>query len=205
MKLILIFFMSILTRVLTTNTIKYGNVLRKAIVFNDKMKSVYIDDKLEIDNMHKNSIYSMEHILPRSHISKVHYNDMHNIARTLNEMNLQRSNYKYTDTIDDCDKWKQLSYDNYVNHKRNLFIPNTSSRGIIARSLLYMKYEYKYNIMKVIDNDVLMKWFYDYPPSKSEIYHNEIVHKMQHKNNQFISQYNSNKKIKQLFKQLKIK
>jgi hypothetical protein len=35
--------------------------------------------------------------------------------------------------------------------------------------------EYNYQINKVIDKDVLIKWFYAYPPCAKEKYHNELA------------------------------
>lgn len=184
---------------LCKHTIKYTNVIRGTIVFNEKMPSLYMDVRnYPIDENYKNSIYSMEHILPRSFLEKHHYNDMHNIARTVNEINIQRSNYMYTDELTNNTNWIKLSFDNYVNHKYRLFIPNKSSRGFISRSLLYMAKEYNYDSLKIINKDLLIQWFYEHPPDKLEKYHNEVVAKLQNKNNVFISQYN--KKSKTLLK-----
>jgi len=91
----------------------------------------------------------------------------------------------------DADKnWIDLEYDNKVNHKKKLFIPNKYSRGVIARAILYMSKEYNYCIKKIIDKNILLKWFYQYPPTDSEIYYNEFCKNMQNTNNIFVSKYN---------------
>jgi endonuclease I len=136
----------------------------------------------------------MEHIFPRSYLQKSDCTDMHNIVRTINELNVMRSNYKYVDAKDDDQNWIHLTFDNYVNHKNKLFVPNKVSRGFISRSILYMVKEYNYSINKVIDKDVLIKWFYEYPPCAKEKYHNDIVRDLQHKNNMFISCYSKKSK-----------
>ena len=125
---------------------------------------------------------------------------MHNTIRTLNNLNVNRSNYKYTDDLTHDKNWLKLDFDNYVNHKLKLFIPNQISRGFISRAILYMSMEYNYNPHKVIDKNVLLQWFFTYPPEKTEKHHNEVISKLQNKNNVFISNYN--KKTKQLLKYL---
>jgi endonuclease I len=57
-----------------------------------------------------------------------------------------------------------------------------------------MSREYDYNPNKVIDIYTLLKWFHEYPPSQCEKYHNEVIKKLQNKNNIFISKYNMKSK-----------
>ena len=175
---------------LAANTIKCTNVIRNAIIFDNKMPSLYIDKNFHVDEKLCNSVYSIEHVFPRSYISIKHTNDMHNIVKTINTLNVNRSNYEYTDIIDanDCN-WIKLDFDNYVNHKRKLFIPNSASRGFISRAILYMCKEYDYNPLKIIKKDVLTRWFFEFPPTKEEKYHNEMSKKMQNKNNIFVANY----------------
>ena len=166
------------------------SLFKRTIIFNDQMPSAYITNDFIIDNKLKKHMYSVEHIFPRSFLRKRDHNDMHNIIRTFNDLNVNRSNYKYTDILTDDKHWIELDYNNYVNHKLRLFIPNTLTRGFIARAILYMIKEYDYDPSKVIINkDVLVKWFHKYPPNISEKYHNDIVYKLQKKNNIFISSY----------------
>ena len=175
---------------ITSNSFRCSNILRHCIVFDDKMPTAYVEKDFHVHSDLKKSIYSIEHIFPRSLISKKDYNDMHNTIRTTNELNINRSNYKFTDCISEDKHWTQLNYNNHVNHKLKLFVPNPTSRGFISRAILYMSKEYDYNSSKIIDTDMLIGWFYAYPPQASEKYHNEIVKKLQNKNNIFISNYN---------------
>jgi len=46
------------------------------------------------------------------------------------------------------------------------------------------------NYKKVIDKELLIKWFYNYSPSIAEKYHNDMVKQIQQTNNIFISKYN---------------
>lgn len=190
----------IITRGFCTNTYTAQGVMRYSIIFDKKMPSLYVDKNLYVDPILQHKIYSVEHIFPRCLLNKKDHYDMHNTIRTLNELNVNRSNYKFTEHIHDDKNWIKLNFDNYVNHKLKLFAPNKSSRGFIARAVLYMSKEYDYNPHKIIDKDVLLHWFFNYPPDQAEKHHNEVVKKLQHKNNIFISAYN--KKTKSLLKYL---
>ncbi len=184
-----------IVKTLAGNTIRCTNLFRSTIIFDNKMPSIYIDKSFHVQENQYNSIYSIEHIFPRSYLNKKDYYDMHNVIRTINDLNVNRSNYKYTDNLTNDKNWIKLDYDNYVNHKQKLFIPNSSSRGFISRAILYMSKEYDYNIRKIIDKEILIKWYYENPPKKCEQYHNEIIRKLQNKNNVFISNYNKKTKV----------
>ena len=180
-------------RSFASHTIRCTNIMRHAIIFDNKMPSLYLHESFHVDDKHKGSVYSIEHIFPRSHLSLHHSNDMHNVIKTINSLNVNRSNYKFVEDIDNDKNWIKLDFDNYVNHKRKLFIPNKCSRGFISRAILYMCNEYNYKPTIVISKDILLKWFFEHPPTIYEKYHNEIVRKMQSKNNIFIANYNKKK------------
>ena len=196
--LFIIPLIDMISRVLGSHTFTASGYIRQAIIFDNKMPSLYVNKNYHVDDNLKNYVYSIEHIFPRSHLNKKDYNDMHNVIKTLNNLNVNRSNYRYTDTLSDDKHWIKLEFDNYVNHKQRLFIPNVISRGFISRAILYMSKEYDYSPNKIIDKCTLLKWFYDYPPSQCEKYHNDVIKKLQNTNNIFISKYN--KKSKEIIK-----
>lgn len=167
-------------------------IIKKTILYNNKMPILYtFKNYMNEDELSKYKLFTLEHIFPQSLLNNKESNDMHNIIKTINTLNSNRSNYKYCEDLNINDKnWNSLPYGNYVNHKDKTFIPNKDSRGFISRAILYMCYNYNCNYKKVIDKDLLIKWFHNYPPSISEKYHNEIVKQMQNKNNMFISNYN---------------
>ncbi len=185
----------LIAKTLAGNTIRCTNLFRSTIIFDTKMPSIYLDKNFHVQENHYNNIYSIEHIFPRSYLNKKDYYDMHNVIRTVNDLNVNRSNYKYTDNLTNDKNWIKLDFDNYVNHKQKLFIPNSSSRGFISRAILYMSKEYDYNIRKIIDKEILIKWYFENPPKKCEQYHNEVIRKLQNKNNIFISNYNKKTKV----------
>jgi len=186
-----------------TNTINGISVLRNFIIKDKHIHQLYIDKNIFLSDDEKLKSCSMEHIFPRSYLDKIHHNDLHNIGITLKNLNINRSNYFYTEEKDADKNWIDLEYDNKVNHKRRLFIPNKCSRGVIARAILYMSKEYNYCIKKIIDKNILLKWFYQYPPTDSEIYYNELCKNIQNTNNIFVSKYNKKSlKFTKIFKNL---
>ena len=148
-------------------------------------------------NMITPNIYSyanantIEHIFPKSLIN-YNNNDLHNLFICNRRINNLRSNYKYVDENDIIfdNTWIKLEENNYINTKKLLFIPNDYSKGIIARSIMYMAYTYKYNYKKVINTDNLINWSINFPPSKEEYNHNDLAFKYQKRRNQFIDLYN---------------
>ena len=179
------------------------NIIKNTILNDSKMPFIYINKNFAKEDI-KNTFFSAEHIYPQSLLNIKQSNDMHNIIRTLNTLNVNRSNYKFHDEYNKYDKhWIELEYDNYVNHKDKIFIPNNDSKGFISRAILYMYREYKCNPKKIIDIEILKKWYYNFPPKHDELYHNMVVKRIQNKNNIFISNYNKkNKGVKKIFETL---
>jgi len=122
---------------------------------------------------------SAEHIFPQSFTKN--YNkankDMHNIVLTNYYTNNLRSNKKFSHVVDGTSTHKY-------------YIPCNYSRGIIARSLAYMKYSYPLlNLSNVIEHDVLILWNELYPPTELEVKKNNIIFKYQGNKNIFIEDY----------------
>lgn len=196
-KILLLIFFLIQSMAKINNVAMYStrNLLNKLLINDNRMPSVYINDnnKLnDMNNINDKKIYSIEHIFPKCFLSKKDANDMHNTLRTHNYINNVRSNYAYIDTIDNKDEWIKLPYNNYLNHKKKLFIPNNSSKGFISRSIMYMSYTYGYDFKKIISEEDLYKWYREYPPLECEKYHNNIAFRYQNKDNIFISKYDKN-------------
>jgi endonuclease I len=147
----------------------------------------------------KNSRLSLEHIYPKCYMYKKHYNDAHNIFKCDAYINNMRSNYKFVEDYNNTFV-RLYNTDNFVNTKSKLFIPEDGSKGIIARSIMHMCYEYKYDYKKVIDYKNLIGWCLDYPPTKEEIHHNNYIFQHQKTRNMFIDLYHK-KKFKNLLVQ----
>lgn len=161
--------------------------LRSSII-NHISPEIYNINSIKIND----GIMSLEHIFPKCYMNKKSYNDLHNIFKCNNIINNYRSNYKYTDetSLNLYDFKKINETNNYISPKYKLFIPEEESRGIIARSIMYISFEYNYNFNKVIDTENLINWCLKYPPTDKELYHNHIAFIKQYKKNKFIELYN---------------
>ena len=167
------------------------------MAFSFTLKSILIGNTTPLiySNIQQSKI-TLEHVFPKCYMYKKHYNDMHNIFKCDPYINNMRSNYKYVDNYNET--FIQLyDSDNYVNTKGKLFCPDDASKGIIARAIMHMSYEYKYDYKKVIDCDNLIGWCLKYPPTKQEKYHNDIIFQKQKTRNMFIDLYGK-KKFKNL-------
>tara|TARA_Y100000389_G_scaffold126855_2_gene124191 strand:+ start:9121 stop:9756 length:636 start_codon:yes stop_codon:yes gene_type:complete len=157
------------------------------------------------DNLY--NIYTIEHIWPKSFLkNNLHSkHDLHNLGITSGFYNVHRSNYKYTDSspiiyslyklnnnmisiqINDNNNLDSKRY-NYKNCALKIFIPIESSRGEIARSILYMSNLYgKNNMDKIIDEKLLHQWNKKYPPTEREKKKNIQISKLQGNKNPFIN------------------
>ena len=177
----------------STSAYKQDMNLKRLIINDANIPSLYVNKNEEYKKDKK--YYSLEHVVPRCFIHKSHHNDMHNIFKTLKYYNSLRSNYKFTDTCskdfnNSDDNWVKTSDGTYYNFKKRMFIPLEEDKGIIARTILYMLYNYKYKTKKLIGDIDLIKWTADNPPTDEEKYHNSIIKIHQYTDNIFISKYN---------------
>ena len=147
----------------------------------------------------KHSKLTLEHVFPKCYMFKKHYTDMHNIFKCDAYINNMRSNYKYVEDYN-ANFTRLYETDNFVNTKQQLFIPDDESKGLIARAIMHMSYEYKYDYRKIIDYKNLIDWCLKYPPTKEEIYHNNIIFQKQKTRNMFIDLYNK-KRYRNLIRQ----
>lgn len=155
----------------------------------------------------KNEEYTLEHIVPQSHMK--HDNklkrDMHNIIYYPKMLNTHRSNYKYTcnkniyNTSAVLDKYgykvNDEKYDpklfSIKTNKKKIFCPPKSYRGEISRACMYFLHTYESFEEKIFDHvldpDTLILWHNLYPVTDFEFSKNEIIKDMQGNENPFIS------------------
>jgi endonuclease I len=138
-----------------------------------------------------NNCISLEHIFPKCFLEKKHHNDIHNIFLSDKYINNKRSNFKFIELYDikNDKNWLKINNNNYVNTKKRLFIPEEESKGIIARSIMYMCYEYGYDYSKIISEENLINWCLKYEPTEYEKNHNQFAYTCQFNLNKFISKY----------------
>lgn len=131
---------------------------------------------------------TLEHIIPVSYMKNhIHTRDFHNIYATTDKINQLRCNYEYGVLPKSCYKYE----DNIICKKNKIFYPRKQDRGIIARSILYMRD--KYNYTNFGDMTLYEEWNKQYKPTKKEIIHNEIGYLIQGNLNKYISNYTSYK------------
>ena len=207
MLLIILLLLLQMSYVKTFAKMQYTNIIKDTILNDPKMPMIYTNKYLKksltntVANCNYNKQFvSAEHIYPQCLLNIKQSNDMHNIIKTINTLNANRSNYRFHEDYDIKNKhWLELECNNYVNHKEKIFVPNNDSRGFISRAILYMYKEYNCNPNKIIDIEILKKWYYNFTPTIEERYHNDIIKRLQNKNNIFISNYNKkNKGIKKI-------
>jgi len=163
--------------------LKYSSIktIKQCYYENNIYLDLYNDLYNELNNTKLNSYtkyndLTAEHIFPQSftkHYLKAN-KDMHNIYLTNYYTNNLRSNKKFSQFVN-------------VNMSTKVFIPCNYSRGLIARSLVYMKYTYpSLNLSSVIDYNIIILWNTLYPPNEYEFKKNNIIYTYQGNKNIFI-------------------
>ena len=159
--------------------------------------NIYLDIYNDLNNTLNNDLNSYskyndltaEHLFPQSFTKQYTKanKDMHNIYLTNYYTNNLRSNKKFSQYFNE-------------NISKKYFIPCNYSRGIIARSLVYMKYTYPLlNLSSVIDYNLVILWNELYPPSNYELQKNNIICQYQGNKNIFIE---DTKKVELFIKRL---
>ena len=178
----------------------------KLYISNKNIKKIYFDhgiyfdiyNDIKITNTKYNNCkcLTLEHIFPQSFTKKYKLanKDMHNIFLTSSYTNEHRSNYKFNDenlyNNHIIKNIININNNNYKDDFNRVFIPNIISRGIIARSIAYMKYIYPDIYSNyVLDDDLLVYWNNMYPPLETEHYKNILIKNIQGNFNPFISNY----------------
>jgi len=163
--------------------LKYSSIktIKQCYYENNIYLDIYNDLYNELNNTKLNSYtkyndLTAEHIFPQSftkHYLKAN-KDMHNIYLTNYYTNNLRSNKKFSQFVNE-------------NMNTKVFIPCNYSRGLIARSLVYMKYTYpSLNLSSVIDYNIIILWNTLYPPNEFEFKKNNIIYTYQGNKNIFI-------------------
>lgn len=93
---------------------------------------------------------SIEHVVPLCRLEQVAAKqDLNNVYACDIGLNIKRSAYRFIEVPD-----KEL----IIDHKLKAFIPSNHSKGLIARTCLYMQQTHDVDLSKVIDEDTLNLW-----------------------------------------------
>ena len=158
-------------------------------IYLDIYNDLFNDLNNDLNSYSKYNDLTAEHLFPQSFTKQYTKanKDMHNIYLTNYYTNNLRSNKQFSQYFND-------------NISKKYFIPCNYSRGIIARSLAYMKYTYPLlNLSSVIDYNLVILWNELYPPSNYELQKNNIICQYQGNKNIFIE---DTKKVELFIKRL---
>lgn len=158
---------------------------------------IYSGRALESGAWNKEHVWAKSHGFPNE--SYEPYCDAHHLGPSTTKINLTRSNKDFGEV-------PNATPDAYGNKTNNdLFEPRDEVKGDIARMMFYMETRYgsntKYNLKLVNSQttsasdlngrfgnlETLIKWHYDDPVSKEEIYRNNVIFdNYQHNRNPYI-------------------
>lgn len=110
--------------------------------------------------------------------------DLHNLYPSVGEVNGDRANYKFVENLANA-KFTYGQCQMRIDSKKEMAEPPESSRGMIARSYLYMHNAYDIALSKEQLNQFI-RWDEQYAPSKIECRRNELIKKVQGNVNPFI-------------------
>ena len=117
---------------------------------------------------------SIEHVVPKCHLPKNRWWDMHNLLLIDTKINNDRSNTKFGEEI-----YKGISF----------CPPHPASRGVVSRICMHMFETTPILHNKkndIIDEELILKWNIEYPTGDMEKYANEIIYDAQGVYNKFI-------------------
>ena len=117
---------------------------------------------------------SIEHVVPKCHLPRSRWWDLHNLLLIDTKINNDRSNTKFGE----------------MTYKGTSFCPsNPASKGTVARICLHM-FDTCTPLLKkkndIISDELLLEWDMEYPPSDTEKYANEFIYEVQGTYNKFI-------------------
>jgi len=149
--------------------------------------------------------WTCEHVIPKSLIRE--HNDLHNLILLPDRLNNIRSNYPYVNGVDydnlhdphlkvklvpPCTRFNCSCH--HLQGKlvsNNLFIPADPFKGMIGRSVLYMKDKYPHHQQlihkRVLDLGVASIWDMSFAPSPQELEWNKFVASYQGDGNPYVN------------------
>ncbi len=122
--------------------------------------------------------------------------DLHNIYPAKRDVNKARSNYRFGDVAGEAREFGSCDFE--VDRKRRIAEPTPGKRGEIARAMRYLVAQYDLSLHKKTQYDLslhkkterlLRQWDKEDPPSAEEKRREAIIHKLQGRENKFITRY----------------
>ncbi len=174
-------------------------------VYADQGKTLYCDAPFSTkDYKARKKQVNAEHVFPMSWVSKDlkcgtrkqcqrqsaafrHIeSDLHNIYPALIYINKARSSYRFGDIAGEKRQFGTCDFE--IDKKHHVAEPTPKIRGEIARSMLYMAYQYQLTLYR--KTAVLMQqWDKQNPPGQEEKRRAKIIQREQGRENPFITRY----------------
>ena len=111
--------------------------------------------------------------------------DLHNLQPSIDEVNGDRSNYRYSQFTKTFNQYGQCK--TAVDFKQRQFQPREEIRGVIARTYFYMQDKYNFNLSDS-HNKLMTAWDNAYPPNERECERNKQIERIQSDDNRFITE-----------------
>ena len=111
--------------------------------------------------------------------------DLHNLYPALAKLNYARQAYRFG-TIKGEERRFGKHCDFEVSKKDRVAEPRQEVRGDVARAMFYMEHQYDELVLYKKQADILLKWHFEDPPSKQELWRNDKIEKIQGNRNPFI-------------------
>ncbi|PIE45617.1 MAG: hypothetical protein CSA45_01810 [Gammaproteobacteria bacterium] len=168
-------------------------------------KTLYCDAAFSTDNRRERKKYvNAEHIYPMSWVSRALdcgsrkacrensprfraiESDLHNIYPALIDVNKARSNYRFGPVAGEKRRFGVCDFE--VDERKRIAEPPSAKRGEVARSMLYLSYQYQLPLDKKTQT-LMRRWDGIDPPSDEERRREKIIHREQGRENPFIRRY----------------
>ncbi len=174
-------------------------------VYPSSGRTIYCNKQFSTRNRKERKKYvNAEHIFPMSWVAKdlncgkrrqcqensaqfrAIESDLHNIYPALINVNKARSNFRFGDVAGEKRQFGTCDFE--VNKRKRIAEPDETVRGEVARAILYMAYQYNLSLHEKTEK-LMRQWDRQDPPSKEEKRREAVIHKIQGRENPYISRY----------------
>lgn len=187
---------------------EYNDALRLmwTKVYKDQGTTLYCDKPFSTKSRkaRAKADVNAEHVFPMSWVTKdlkcgtrkqcqansaefrVIESDLHNIYPAGRVVNKARSNYRFGDVAGEQRHFGQCDFE--VSAQKRIAEPASAKRGEIARSMLYLAYQYDLTLHRKTEK-LMRDWDRQDPPNAEEKRRQAIIQREQGRENPFITRY----------------
>ncbi len=174
-------------------------------VYSGQVTSLYCGERF---NSKQRRGYNVEHVFPMSWVTSAVkcgkrkqcrrnsdvFNrieaDLHNLYPARVDVNKERSSFRFGMVGGEPRKFGRCDFE--VDYRARAAEPSPTVRGDVARSMMYMAYQYRHVGVKLFDRQaqLMLDWHKADPPSNQEKARNSKIEKIQGNRNPFIDKPN---------------